>query len=334
MLGQRRSSPIRWRFQAHPEVWLLVAFLIGAYVYIGARDRPAGRAGRPAGRHPPPTWCCFVGAMLLLWVGQRLADPRHRRGVPVLGAHGPAHDAQLLHAAAGPAGHARRGWLRPLRRRRPAVPAWCAGCAKPVVAGVLFNVAVMVTHIPRRRERVGRRAARCTTALHVLVVTTVAADVDAGVRPVPRAADRRCRRKMIYLFLQSVVPTVPGRLADVRRGRRLQDYDQPVRVWGISVDRRPAAGRGDHEGRRLDLPVGDRRLPVLQTLRLGVRATSHDYRRRGRVDADRRDRRPRRGPLTTPTSSGSSPAVPADARTPHLTASRPDRVAPGSVAAL
>ena len=34
---------------------------------------------------------------------------------------------------------------------------------KPVVAGVVFNVVVMVTHIPRRRQRLGRRTARCTT---------------------------------------------------------------------------------------------------------------------------------------------------------------------------
>ena len=81
----------------------------------------------------------------------------------------------------------------------------------------------MVTHIPvvvndvRRQQR-----GRCTTALHVAARVDCAADVDAGVRPVPRAAHAAACGKMIYLFLQSVVPTVPGRLADVRRRRRLQ----------------------------------------------------------------------------------------------------------------
>ena len=36
-----------WRFQPHPEVWLLVAFLVGAYVYmvrvIGPRAVVAGQ---------------------------------------------------------------------------------------------------------------------------------------------------------------------------------------------------------------------------------------------------------------------------------------------------
>ena len=78
-------------------------FLIGAYVYmvrvIGPKAVPAGQPAvtrRNIG--------CFVGAMVMLWVGERLARPRHRRGVPLLGAHGPAHDAQLLPAAAGAAG--------------------------------------------------------------------------------------------------------------------------------------------------------------------------------------------------------------------------------------
>ena len=35
-----------WRFQAHPELWLLVGFLIGAYVYsvrvIGPQAVPSG----------------------------------------------------------------------------------------------------------------------------------------------------------------------------------------------------------------------------------------------------------------------------------------------------
>ena len=53
-------------FQWHPEVWLLVAFLIGAYVYsvrvIGPRAVPAGQQ-IVTRRH----LICFTGAMLVLW---------------------------------------------------------------------------------------------------------------------------------------------------------------------------------------------------------------------------------------------------------------------------
>ena len=57
-----------WRFQAHPEVWLLVAFLVGAYVYtvrvIGPRAVPVGE---PPVRRKQVV--CFVAAMALLWFG-------------------------------------------------------------------------------------------------------------------------------------------------------------------------------------------------------------------------------------------------------------------------
>ena len=46
MLGVTFADP--WRFQANPEVYLLVAFLVGAFIYsvrvIGPRAVPAGEA--------------------------------------------------------------------------------------------------------------------------------------------------------------------------------------------------------------------------------------------------------------------------------------------------
>ena len=41
--------------------------------------------------------------------------------------------------------------------------------------------------------------------------------------------------KMIYLFLQSVVPTVPAGWLTFAEGAVYKAYDQPVRVWGMSV---------------------------------------------------------------------------------------------------
>ena len=41
--------------------------------------------------------------------------------------------------------------------------------------------------------------------------------------------------KMIYLFLQSVVPTVPAGWLTFAEGAVYKAYDSPVRVWGLSV---------------------------------------------------------------------------------------------------
>ena len=40
---------------------------------------------------------------------------------------------------------------------------------------------------------------------------------------------------MIYLFLQSVVPTVPAAWLTFAEGIVYDAYDQPVRLWGISA---------------------------------------------------------------------------------------------------
>ena len=41
--------------------------------------------------------------------------------------------------------------------------------------------------------------------------------------------------KCIYLFLQSVVPTVPAGWLTFAEGVVYKHYNQPVRVWGISA---------------------------------------------------------------------------------------------------
>jgi putative membrane protein len=41
--------------------------------------------------------------------------------------------------------------------------------------------------------------------------------------------------KMIYLFLQSVVPTIPAGWLAFAEGTVYRSYDKPVRVWGLSV---------------------------------------------------------------------------------------------------
>jgi putative membrane protein len=41
--------------------------------------------------------------------------------------------------------------------------------------------------------------------------------------------------KMVYLFLMSVVPTIPAGWLAFAEGAVYKAYDQPVRVWGLSV---------------------------------------------------------------------------------------------------
>ncbi len=238
----------RWPFHWHPEVWLLVAFLIGAYVYmvrvIGPRAVPAGTAARSAASN----LVCFGGAMAGAVGGLRLAGARHQRGVPVLGAHGAAHGAQLLPAAAGADGDTDLAGPR-AARRRAVLPGRAmvhpsgrgrACCSTPMV---------MIVHIPLL-VNASVESGPLHYGLHVLVVTIVAADVDAGVRSDPRVPDRRSSGTMIYLFLKSVVPTIPAAWLTFAEDVVYQVVRPPDPAVGHQRRRGSAARRGDHEGRR------------------------------------------------------------------------------------
>ena len=73
--------------------------------------------------------------------------------------------------------------------------------------------------------------------------------------------------KMIYLFLQSVVPTVPAGWLTFAEGSVYDAYDKPVRVWGLSVtDDQQLAGAIMKIGGSI-VPVVDHRRAVVQALR-------------------------------------------------------------------
>ena len=70
MLAQAADTAISadpWRFQWHPEVWVLVGFLTAAFVYmikvIGPNAVPPGQQAVSR-----KNTYAFVGAMALLWV--------------------------------------------------------------------------------------------------------------------------------------------------------------------------------------------------------------------------------------------------------------------------
>ena len=105
--------------------------------------------------------------------------------------------------------------------------------SRATVAGVLFNVVVMVTHIP---DVVDRSVSNGPMhySLHVLVVLT------ALLMWMPVCGPERSFRlqyggMMIYLFLMSVIPTVPAAWLTFAEGSVYKHYDIPTSVWGLSV---------------------------------------------------------------------------------------------------
>jgi len=218
-----------WRFQAHPEVWLLVAFVLGSYFY-------AVRVIGPVVVKTGPTITtkqrnAFIAAVLLLW----------------LGSDWPVHDLseEYLYSMHMFQHMVLSYFMPPLVLL--SIPKWMFDAvfgsgrartainwlSKPIVAGVAFNVVVMVTHIPALvNQSVSNGPLHYS--LHILLVVTAllvwlpicGPDIERQLQP---------GGKMIYLFLMSVVPTVPAAWLTFAEGAVYKHYDIAVRVWGLSV---------------------------------------------------------------------------------------------------
>jgi putative membrane protein len=222
------SDPLA--FQWHPEVWLLVGFLAGAYVYmvrvIGPRAVPAGSTVVNR-RH----LISFVAAMVLVWAASDW----------------PLHDIseEYLYSAHMLQHMVLSYFVPPLALM--ATPTWLARVllgdgrlyrtvrwfSQPVVAGVIFNAMVMILHIPLLvNESV--QSGPLHYSLHVLVVAASLLMWMPVCGPVPELRIG-VAGAMIYLFLQSVVPTVPAAWLTFAEGVVYRAYDVPVRLWGISV---------------------------------------------------------------------------------------------------
>ena len=230
MLAQSVVDPLR--FQAHADVWILVAALTGSYVYMVRFVGPHAVAAGQAVVTRRNVWC-FVAAMLILWTASDW--PIHDVGEQYLYSIHMLQHMMLSYFLPPLVLLATPEWvLRVLvgDGRAYAVLRWFC---KPVVAGLLFNLAVVVSHIP---GVVNASVTSESPVLHYLVHVMVVVTALLMWMPVCgpfKELQIGTGGKMIYLFLMSVVPTVPAGWLTFADGAVYTAYDRPVRLWGLSV---------------------------------------------------------------------------------------------------
>lgn len=220
-----------WRFVAFPAVWLLVAFLIGAYVYtmkvIGPRVVPPGQpiVTRRQG------WC-FAAAMAILWSASDW--PIHEIGEQYLYSVHMLQHMMLTYFMPPLVLLATPEWAMRLilgHGRAYRVIKWFC---HPVVAGVLFNVAVMVTHIPGVVEASARNPGAIHYGIHAMVVILALLMWMPLIGPIPEF-QMSTGAKMPYLFAQSIIPTVPAGWLAFAEGSVYKHYGrQAIRVFDLS----------------------------------------------------------------------------------------------------
>lgn len=222
--------PNPWAFSPHPEVWLLVAFLIGAYVYtvrvIG--PKAVGPGARPVERRH---LVAFGGAIAVLWVASDW--PMHDIGEEYLYSMHMVQHMLLSYVMPPLALLATPTWLARVligEGRLHTVVRWLT---RPVVAGLLFNFCVMMLHTPFLVD-LAVDSGPAHYGLHVVVVTSSLLMWMPICGPLPEFRMGPAG-SMIYLFLQSVVPTVPAAWLTFAESSIYHVYDTPVRLWGLSV---------------------------------------------------------------------------------------------------
>ena len=219
-----------WRFQVHVEVWLLVGFLTAAYVYMVRVLGP--RAVEPGGVIVTRTQkIAFVGAILILWISSDW--PMHDIAEEYLYSVHMFQHMSLTYFMPPLVVLATPEWFLRILIGDRGLYRFVRFMSHPVRAGFVFNVAVMVSHIP------GVVNASVSNgplhyAIHVFLVTTAIIMWMPVCGPLPELQISPMG-KMIYLFMNSVVATVPAGWLTFAEGVVYKHYDTPWRVWGLSV---------------------------------------------------------------------------------------------------
>jgi len=222
--AMEQSSP--WAFHFHPDVWALVIALAVGYVaalqLLGPRHAP----GRPPATRRQQL--VFFGGVLTLWAG---ADwPMHDISESYLfSAHMIQHMLFTFVAAPllllGLPSWLLRVILRPAPLMRAA-----RLLTRPLAALVLFNGVVAVTHWPAIVDA-SLRSEAVHFAVHFVLVVTALLMWWPVIAPLPETARLSEPAKMLYLFMQSVLPTVPASFLTFADEPIYRFYASVPRVW-------------------------------------------------------------------------------------------------------
>jgi putative membrane protein len=225
------ADPDIWRFQAHPEVWMIVAVVLGfGWWVVNILGPKAVAPGETIVSRRQTV--SFVGAVALLWMSSDW--PMHDISEEYLYA---VHMVQhlLLTLIIPPLFLlATPEWLARLIVSNDGTSGiWVRRLTRPVVAAVLFNVVVALTHLT---WVVNTSIANGVFhyVVHLVVFSSALLMWMPVVSPLPELR-ASYPGQMLFLFLNSVLPTVPGGFLTFAEGALYDAYDHDVRLWDMSV---------------------------------------------------------------------------------------------------
>ena len=219
-----------WRWVPHPEVWLLVGSVVGLYIWaarvIGPKVVPAGT---PTVTRAQRRW--FVLGAFLLWIASDW--PMHDVGEEYLYlVHMIQHTVLTLVMPAAML-MATPEWLARLVLGSGRVDRLVHKLARPIPAALLFNALALLLHAQIVVNTASENAL-FHYGLHTAIVASALLLWLPVCGPLPELRIS-VPAQMIYLFVTSLVPTVPGAWLVFAQGAVYRVYDIPDRMFGISV---------------------------------------------------------------------------------------------------
>jgi putative membrane protein len=225
------TDPQVWRFQIHPEVWILIVGILLLTLYtlkvVAPNVVPSGEAA-----YTKKNLYAFWAALISLWFASDW--PMHDISEeylysvhmvqhmifslivpPLLLIALPKWLARLIVSPSGKVGR----WVRQLSR--------------PVAAGLCYNFVIIVTHLPFTVNYSLENGA-FHYFVHLLVFVTSLWMWLPVINPMEELRIS-LPTQMVYLFLMSVIPTVPAGFLTFAGGALYEAYDHQVRLWGIDI---------------------------------------------------------------------------------------------------
>jgi putative membrane protein len=235
-----------WHF--HPDVWVLVALVGGAYALALRRERArrgaAGATDTAAGPEPVVRrgqLVAFGAGLATIWVASDW--PVHDLAENYLYSVHMVQHLLLTLVATPLLLLGTPAWLA----RRLLSPQWLLrvvkGLSRPVPNLVQANLILVLSHWPIVVETTLRHHPVHFGA-HAVILASALVLWMPVVSPVPDKIPRLAPpAQMLYLFLQTIIPTVPASFLTFGKTALYRIYETFPRLWGISaVDDQQVAG--------------------------------------------------------------------------------------------
>jgi putative membrane protein len=220
-----------WQWHPHPQTWILVVGLMVAYVSaVTVLGPKRAHDGEPVATTKQKV-AFFLGVLFLL-----------------LAEEWPLHDlAENYLFSAHMVQHMLLAFVVPPLLLL-GTPAWLLRSllgtnlrfrivrflTRPLVALVLFNAAIVAMHWVVVVD-LQARSAVFHLGFHLALLAAALLMWAVVIAPLPELNRLSAPAKMLYLFLQSIVPTVPASFLTFASEPMYRVYEEAPRVWGLDA---------------------------------------------------------------------------------------------------